>query len=207
MWEAKFCLRMVRCFFPGFSGFRPLLINDQFSINEIFLKGPYHSNKKKRRPIPAPHQYSRNNGHSFCTEKAHTADTPLSYYDIHRQHNSGLIYQQTRRNTFSQYMYRSMGNIPLVPGTLCYSQNSSHFLEINILTDRHSRLDKPLHTERSLDQTVTNCIFQMFKFPNVDLLATRFSHKHPMYVSSVPNNQAFAINSLCLNWNNLHANV
>ena len=26
--------------FPGFSGFRPLLMNDRLDISEIFLKGP-----------------------------------------------------------------------------------------------------------------------------------------------------------------------
>ena len=38
--KAKFCLRMVRWFFPRFSGFRPPLMNDQLYISEIFLKGP-----------------------------------------------------------------------------------------------------------------------------------------------------------------------
>ena len=27
-------------FFPGFSGFRPPLMNDRIDISEIFLKGP-----------------------------------------------------------------------------------------------------------------------------------------------------------------------
>ena len=80
-----------------------------------------------KRSISAQHEYSRNNGHSFCVEKGHT---PLLCHDVHRQHNSSLICQQTRRNTFSQSMYRSMGNPPLVPGTQCDSQNSSHFREI-----------------------------------------------------------------------------
>ena len=53
-----------------------------------------------RRPIPAPYQHFRNNGHSFCTEESHTIHTPLLCHDIPRQYNSGLIYQQTRRNTF-----------------------------------------------------------------------------------------------------------
>ena len=42
--KAKFCLRMVSCFFffffPGFSGFRPPLMNDRLDIREIFSKGP-----------------------------------------------------------------------------------------------------------------------------------------------------------------------
>ena len=39
MWEAKFCIQMVRWFSPGFSGFRPSLMKDWLNISEIFLKG------------------------------------------------------------------------------------------------------------------------------------------------------------------------
>ena len=37
--KAKFYLRMVSWFFPGFSGFRPPLLKDLLNISEIFLKG------------------------------------------------------------------------------------------------------------------------------------------------------------------------
>ena len=36
--KAKFCLLMVRCFFPGFPGFRLPLMNDRLDISGIFLK-------------------------------------------------------------------------------------------------------------------------------------------------------------------------
>ena len=57
--------------------------------------------------------------------------------------------------------------------------------KFNILADRLSRLDKPIKTEWSLDQTVANSVFQMLNFPNVDLFATRFNHRLPLYVSPV----------------------
>ena len=66
------------------------------------------------RPIPAPYQYSGNNGHSFRSNKIHTS---LLCYDLYRQCKSGLLYQQTRWNTFSQPMHRGMGDPPLVSGT------------------------------------------------------------------------------------------
>ena len=47
--KAKFCLQMVRWFFPGFSGFRPPLMNDRLDISEIFLKGPKNPNQKKKK--------------------------------------------------------------------------------------------------------------------------------------------------------------
>ena len=48
-------------------------------------------------------------------------------------------------------------------------------------------------------------VFQMFRFPSVDLFATHFNHKLSLYVSPVPYNQAFVIDALSMNWNNLHA--
>ena len=52
---------------------------------------------------------------------------------------------------------------------------------------------------------VANYIFQMLRFPDVDLFATGFSNEYPLHVSPVPDIQAFAIDTLSLNWNNLHA--
>ena len=75
----------------------------------------------------------------------------------------------------------------------------------NILADHLSRLDRPLKTEWALDQSVANSIFQMLNYPNVDLFATRFNHKLPLYVSPVPDNHALAIDTLSMNWNCLHA--
>ena len=39
----------------------------------------------------------------------------------------------------------------------------------------------------------------------MDLFATRFNHKLPLYVSPVLDNQAFAIAAFSMNWNYLHA--
>ena len=45
-----------------------------------------------RRPIPAPYQYVRNDGHTISTETSQNIYSPFLHYDIHRQHNGGLIY-------------------------------------------------------------------------------------------------------------------
>ena len=75
----------------------------------------------------------------------------------------------------------------------------------NVLADRLSRMNKVINTEWALDQSIANSIFQMFNYPNVDLFATCFNHKLAIYVSPVPDNQAFAIDAFSMNWNNLHA--
>ena len=56
---------------------------------------------------------------------------------------------------------------------------------VNILADCLSRLDRPLKTEWALDQSVAYSIFQMLYYLNVDLFATQFNHKVPLYVSPV----------------------
>ena len=48
-------------------------------------------------------------------------------------------------------------------------------------------------------------IFQMLNYPNVDLFATQFNHKLPLYVSPFPDNHALATDALSMDWNLLHA--
>ena len=76
--------------------------------------------------------------------------------------------------------------------------------KFNILADRLSRLDRLLKTEWALDQSVAKSIFQMLNFPSVDLFATQFNHKLPLYVSPALDNHALAIDILSMNWNFLH---
>ena len=40
MWESQVLLTDGQVVFPGFSSFRPPLMNDRLDISEIFLKGP-----------------------------------------------------------------------------------------------------------------------------------------------------------------------
>ena len=77
--------------------------------------------------------------------------------------------------------------------------------KFNILAGCFSRLDRPIKTEWALDQTIANSIFQMLSYPSVDLFATRFNHKLPLYISPVPDSHALAVDALSVNWNLLHA--
>ena len=83
-----------------------------------------------RRPIPAPYQYVRNDGHTISTETSHNIYSPFLHHDIYRQHNRGLIHQQTGWHTFPQPLRRSLGNSQLVPGTRHRYQSSSHSRQI-----------------------------------------------------------------------------
>ena len=83
-----------------------------------------------RRPIPAPYQYVSNDGHTISTETSHNIYSPFLHHDIYRQHNGGLIYQQTGWHTFPQPLCRSLENSQLVPGTQHRYQSSSHSRQI-----------------------------------------------------------------------------
>ena len=69
------------------------------------------------RPIPTPYQYVGNNSHLFRTDKSLKIYSQFLCHDFYRQHNSGLVYQQARRNTFSQPICRGMEDPPMVPKT------------------------------------------------------------------------------------------
>ena len=79
--------------------------------------------------------------------------------------------------------------------------------KFNVLADRLSKMDTIIKTEWALDQSIANSIFQMFNYPSLDLFATRFNQKLPLYVSSVLDNHAFAIDAFSMNWNHLHASA
>ena len=78
-----------------------------------------------RKPIPATYQYVRNDGRTISTETSQNIYSPFLHHDIHRQHNGGLIYQQTGWH-FPQSLRRSLENTQLVPGTRHSYQSTSH---------------------------------------------------------------------------------
>ena len=181
-------------------GRQSLWMGGSFRANETILSWSLDG-----RLIPAPYQYVRNDGHTLSTETSLNIYSPFLCHDIHRQHDSGLIYQQTGWNIFSGSLRIGIGDFQSMPGTRHLKQSSPYPRQIQYLADRLSRLDRPVRTEWSLDQTVANSVFQMLKFPNVDLFATRFIHKLPLYVSPVPYSHALAVDAFSMNWNYLHA--
>ena len=152
------------------------------------------------RPITTPYQHVGNNDHSFRTDKNLEIYSPFLCHDIHRQHNSGLIYQQVRGLCVQVWkiLLRCLKHQIVV--------RIRHIPDrVNVLADKLSRIDKVVKTEWALDQSIANSIFQMFNYPNLDLFATCFNHKLPLYVSPVLDNQAFAIDAFSINWNHIHA--
>ena len=76
---------------------------------------------------------------------------------------------------------------------------------LNVLADQLSRSHTVIQTEWTLDFKVLDYIWELWEKPLVDLFATRFNHRLPVYVSPVPDPQAWAIDALALSWRGLDA--
>ena len=75
--------------------------------------------------------------------------------------------------------------------------------KLNILADALSRAHMILPTEWTVVHRVLEPIWVAWFKPQIDLFATRFSRRLPLFVSPVPDPQAWAVDALSLPWTNL----
>ena len=75
---------------------------------------------------------------------------------------------------------------------------------LNVMADLLSRSNQLQSTEWSLHLQVFKQICQKWFTPDVDLFATHLNHKLPLYVSPVPDPNAWNIDALNLNWTGLN---
>ena len=76
---------------------------------------------------------------------------------------------------------------------------------LNVMADLLSRSNQVQSTEWSLHPQVFKQICQKWFTPHVDLFATHLNHKLPLYISPVPDPNAWDIDALNINWTNLTA--
>ncbi|XP_070198864.1 uncharacterized protein [Littorina saxatilis] len=76
---------------------------------------------------------------------------------------------------------------------------------LNVLADTLSRGDKVVHSEWTLSHQSLQRLWVQIKKPLIDLFATRFSARLPLFVSPFPDPLAWGVNALELNWSNLTA--
>ena len=72
-----------------------------------------------------------------------------------------------------------------------------------MVADKLSRLGQTIQTERSLLPEVFQTICNRWHRPQIDLFATRFNNKLPLFVSPVLDLLATAVDVLSLNWEDL----
>ena len=76
---------------------------------------------------------------------------------------------------------------------------------LNIVADALSRPHSVLPTEWTLSHRVLRPLWLWWFRPMIDLFATQFNHRLPIYVSPVPDPRSWAIDSLTLPWTGLLA--
>ena len=76
---------------------------------------------------------------------------------------------------------------------------------LNIVADALSRPHSVLPTEWTLSHRVLRPLWLQWFQPMIDLFATRFNHRLPIYVSPVPDPGAWEIDALTMSWANLLA--
>ena len=76
---------------------------------------------------------------------------------------------------------------------------------LNVMADLLSRSNQVQSTEWSLHAQVFKQICHKWFTPHVDLFATHLNHKLPLYVSPVPDQNAWDIDALNINWSGLNA--
>lgn len=74
---------------------------------------------------------------------------------------------------------------------------------LNVLADFLSRSHCVVHTEWTIRRDSLEPIWTLWFRPMIDLFATRFNHRLPLFVSPVPDPSAIAADALSLNWSNL----
>ena len=76
---------------------------------------------------------------------------------------------------------------------------------LNILADQLSRPHCVLQTEWTLSLAALTPLWSLWGRPHVDLFATKFNMRLPLYVSPVTDPEAWGVDALSISWTNLDA--
>ena len=119
--------------------------------------------------------------------------------------SSSLHKQKTRRNPLAGDVCSPVENHDLVP-SLQDNIRARHIPgSLNTMADLLSRSNQVQSTEWSLHPQVFKQICHKWFTPNVDLFATCLNHKLPLYMSPVPDQNAWDIDAPNINWSGLTA--
>ena len=122
-----------------------------------------------------------------------------------RQHYSSVIHKQRRRHEVGPAVCPTMEDVNLVYQETGDSQSQTHPGPLNVVADKLSRLGQTIQMEWSLLQEVFQAICNRWYQPQIDLFATRFNNKLPLFVSPIPDPLTRAVDALSLSWEDLDA--
>ena len=154
-----------------------------------------------RQGKKATHKCSRAEGGFSGPSKVQGPVSKPNSVTCHRQLNSGSLHKQTRWNPLGGDVCCPVEDHDLVPWLPDNTKSQTH----SRVSDLLSRSNKVESTEWLLHLQVFKQICLRWFTPHVDLFATRLNHKVPLYVSPVPDQNAWDIDDLNINWSGLTA--
>lgn len=75
----------------------------------------------------------------------------------------------------------------------------------NIMADLLSRRDKVIPTEWMLNQKILHRLWERWEKPHIDLFATKFNKRLPIYISPVQDPDAYGVDAMDTPWTNMSA--
>ena len=117
-----------------------------------------------------------------------------------RQHHSSIIHKQGRRHEVGPSLCPTMENLDLVYQETSDSKARHIPGRLNVVADKLSSLGQTIQTEWFLLPEVFHSICSRWHRPKIDLIATRFNNKLPLFVSPVPDLLATAVDALSQPW-------
>jgi hypothetical protein len=119
---------------------------------------------------------------------------------------SVVAYVNHQGGTKSRTLLRLTQRLYLLLEELQLTLRSRHIPgRLNVLADKLSRHRQIVPTEWSLHPSILKLLWGQWDKPLIDLFATRHNKKLPLYVSPVPDREAWAVDALSLSWDNLYA--
>ena len=125
----------------------------------------------------------------------------------HKQLNNGSLYKHTGRNSLSEDVCSPVENCDLVPSlqnsTMCHAHCSVPKCDGQLLVQGISDpINRMVTSPSSIQVNVSNVVHSSCR-----LFSTRVNHKLPLYVSPVPDQQAWKKDALNIDWSGLIAYV
>ena len=163
-------------------------------------RGSHSLRHMASRDDETAHQLFGDGGRLQCSEGFSEVPDGQVSSPLHRQHYCGLLCQQGG-GSHSPTLSREAESLLL----LCQSNNialkARHVAgKINILADFLSRPGMILQTEWTLAHSVLQPVWAHWHKPMIDLFATQFSSRLPIYVSPVRDPRALETDALSISW-------
>ena len=153
----------------------------------------------------APHQSP---GDAGRTERLVSLQGAVDQYDstTHvRQRTRRLVPKETGRHGVCASLSPSAGSSS--PGRDAQITLWAKHIpdERNALSDLLSRMNKVVHTEWTLHQSVVDSLFITWDKPHVDLFATRMNNRLPVFVSPMADPLALDVDAMSISWKGVYA--